>query len=81
MQHHVNAIVLCATNEGDLYPKWCAMARNAANTPDSEWADVMRDYVRRLWREKRYTGHAAAITPAAMAVRDYYLAHVKETDQ
>jgi hypothetical protein len=79
--HDVESLVLCATNEGDMYPTWCAMARGGANTTDSEWAHKLRAYRTRLIREGRYDGSLSAetINTAAAQVRDYYLRHVAES--
>jgi hypothetical protein len=78
--HDIESIVLCATNEGALYPRWCAMARDRFNQHDGAWADVLRPYVRQLVRDERYEGSTGAetINTAAAAVRDYYLRHVQE---
>lgn len=76
--HDIEHIFLCATNEGELYPKWVAMAR--AHASDSEWSHATREYVTRLMRERRYAGSRSAVTinTAAARIRDYYLRHIAE---
>jgi hypothetical protein len=77
----VDNLFTSATNEGALYPLWCKMARDRFNTPDGEWADVLRPYVRDLVRTGRAERSALAanvVNAAAAMLRDYYVKHVSE---
>lgn len=81
--HDVQQLVTCATNEGGLYLRWCAMARAGSNTTDGEWTAALRTYALELIRQRRYSGSrsTATIIAAAAELRDYYEQHIQESGQ
>lgn len=79
-EHLIENLFLCATNEGELYPRWCSMGRDA-HASRGEWELAMRVYARRLVREDRAeveTLMGDVIDAAAARVRAYYVEHVAE---
>lgn len=72
-------LYLVALNEGALYPKWLAFARERA--PDSVWATELRLLAGRLISQglaDRAERSAENVNFTAARVRDYYIDHVKD---
>lgn len=81
LERDVGNLLLCATNEGDLYARLLAMGA-AVTVPDSDWATEARNYAARLRRERRYTGShsAATINAFAFQLRDTYIEKAREAE-
>lgn len=76
----VETLLLCITNEGELYPRLMAMGADAANHTDSDWGNIARTYVARLFRERRYDGSSSSETVRMFAVqlRETYIQKARE---
>lgn len=70
-------VFLCACNKGDRYERWCELARTSASL--ITWTAHVQVYYNRLRREGR-CDHLSIfdLKFVALALRDYYIQHVKE---
>lgn len=78
MKISANEVVLCATNEGELYKRHLQMARENAAT--WEWRNHIADRFMPIYR--RHTPDASIgrsdMNEAATKLRAYYVEHLKE---
>lgn len=81
LQERAKAIVLYATNTGELYPKHCEMAKTAL--PLAKWkAHIVATVIPMFNKEEHTEVHdrVSVAVRAAPALRAYYSEHVKELE-